>query len=93
MKIEWHDKAYHDASNLVEYIYSDNPMAAMMVYDEIDNQIKLLGENPEMGRKGRVSGTRELIINRTPYVVVYAIKAHQILVLRVLHGAQKWPKK
>ena len=46
-----------------------------------------------MGRSGRVEGTRELVISRTPYLVVYRFEevADQILIVRLLHGAQRWP--
>jgi len=45
----------------------------------------------EIGRPGRVSDTRELAVPRTPYIVVYRILPITILILRVLHGAQRWP--
>jgi toxin ParE1/3/4 len=45
-----------------------------------------------MGRPGRVKGTRELVIVGTPYIVAYRIKGDAVQVLRVLHGAQKWPQ-
>ena len=44
-----------------------------------------------MGRAGRVKGTRELVISKTPYIAVYRIIAEAIVVLRILHGAQQWP--
>ncbi len=42
-----------------------------------------------MGRGGRVPGTRELVISRTPYIVVDADK---VTILAILHGAQRWPE-
>jgi toxin ParE1/3/4 len=44
-----------------------------------------------MGRQGRCAGTRELVIARTPYIVAYRIERLAVVVLRVLHGAQRWP--
>jgi toxin ParE1/3/4 len=46
-----------------------------------------------MGRSGRVEGTRELVISRTRYLVVYRFEetTDQILIVRLLHGAQRWP--
>ncbi|HYU18441.1 MAG TPA: type II toxin-antitoxin system RelE/ParE family toxin [Chloroflexota bacterium] len=32
-----------------------------------------LAELPERGRVGRVPGTRELVVSRTPYVVAYRV--------------------
>jgi toxin ParE1/3/4 len=43
------------------------------------------------GRPGRIDGTRELVIPRTPYVAAYLVDADTVRILRVLHGAQMWP--
>jgi addiction module RelE/StbE family toxin len=48
---------------------------------------------PEIGRPGRIDGTRELIIQRTPYIAAYRIAGKTIRILRVLHGAQMWPQE
>ena len=46
---------------------------------------------PESGRPGRVAGTRELVVTGTPYVAAHTVTAETVRILRVLHGAQKWP--
>ena len=66
-------------------------MAAVSQGDRIAEQIDILQQHPQMGRPGRKQGTRELVISRTPFIVVYRIKAKRIELLRVLHGAQQWP--
>ncbi len=45
-----------------------------------------------MGRKGRVRGTHELVINSKPYIVPYRIKKSEIQVLSVYHTSRKWPE-
>jgi toxin ParE1/3/4 len=77
----------------LDYIAQDSPSAAIEQGDRIEHQVGLLIEHPEMGRPGRKRGTRELVISRTPFVVVYRIKprAKRIELMRVLHGAQQWP--
>jgi len=79
---------------LLDYIAQDSPNAAIEQGDRIEHQVGLLIEHPEMGRPGRKRGTRELVISRTPFVVVYRIKRRtkRIELMRVLHGAQQWPK-
>ena len=44
-----------------------------------------------MGRLGRVPGTRELEIPRTPFIVPYKLEGEVIQVLRVFHGVRRWP--
>jgi toxin ParE1/3/4 len=52
----------------------------------------LLPDNPEMGRPGRVPGTRELVIPSTPFIVPYRLDGNTIQILRVFHGARRWPE-
>ncbi|TJV25813.1 MAG: type II toxin-antitoxin system mRNA interferase toxin, RelE/StbE family, partial [Mesorhizobium sp.] len=42
-------------------------------------------------RPGRIAGTRELVVARTPYIAAYAVVADTVRILRILHGAQMWP--
>ena len=65
----------------------------MVVDDRIQQQVEALEQFPEMGRQGRTEGTRELVIQRTPYIAVYRIVRGVVLILRVLHGAQQWPEE
>jgi toxin ParE1/3/4 len=66
-------------------------MKAITQGDRIAEQIDILQQHPQIGRPGRKQGTRELVISRTPFIVVYRIKAKRIELLRVLHGSQQWP--
>jgi toxin ParE1/3/4 len=51
----------------------------------------MLTEHPYSGRKGRVEGTRELVISRMPYIAAYVVEEGYIAILAVLHHARKWP--
>jgi toxin ParE1/3/4 len=46
---------------------------------------------PFRGRPGKKEGTRELVLSPLPYIVVYRITDDAIHIVRILHGAQKWP--
>ncbi|WP_404977798.1 type II toxin-antitoxin system RelE/ParE family toxin [Ancylobacter sp. 3268] len=37
-------------------------------------------------------GTRELVISCTPYVAAYVVTETAVRIVRVLHGAQRWPE-
>jgi len=87
----WLKRAIQDRDAQIDYIAEDNPLAAVSQGDRIDEQVDVLLEQPQMGRPGRKQGTRELVISHTPFVVVYRIKGQRIELLRLLHGAQKWP--
>jgi len=55
----------------------------------------LLIDQPEIGRPGRIDGTRELVISRTSFIVIYRVHQNikQAEILRLVRGAQKWPSK
>ena len=72
-------------------IAQDSPRAARAVVERILTSLESLPEHPGMGRTGRVPGTRELVIPRTPYVAVYEETAQGVAVVRVIHGAHNWP--
>jgi toxin ParE1/3/4 len=93
MQILWLDRPEADLTDLFDYLLQLNPRAALRVYDAIREQVDQLAVHPTIGRPGRVADTRELVIPRTPYVVAYAIDrdADAVVVLRVLHGARRWP--
>lgn len=91
MRITWTPRARSARTAAIDYIAQDNPTAALAQLDEIERQTDRLIDHPHMGRMGRVKGTRELVINRTPFIVVYRLHGEVIQVLHLLHGAQKWP--
>ena len=91
MRLVWSRYAERDADAIEEHIAQDRPATAVEVRDQIELQIRRLKDFPEMGRKGRVRGTRELVIAGLPWIVVYRVTGDTIEVARVLHGAQQWP--
>ena len=93
MRLEWLPQAQYDFDEIIDYIAEDNPLAAIEQGDEIENQVAGLLVNRHQGRSGRVKGTREMVIVRTPYIAAYRIKKDAIQILRVFHGARLWPER
>jgi toxin ParE1/3/4 len=93
LKLVWLPLARKMRFAQLDYIAEQNPQAALRLDMEIEQQTNHLQDYPEMGRMGRVKGTRELVIQRTPFLVVYRVRieASRVEALRVLHGAQQWP--
>jgi toxin ParE1/3/4 len=95
LKLFWLTQARSNLNDAIAYIAEENPRAAIDQLDKIEAQADKLCEFPTLGRTGRKAGTRELVINQTPFVMVYRVKekAQRIEILRLLHGAQQWPKR
>jgi len=94
MKPVWSPEAIDDLIALGAYIADDDNAAAQRIALRIiDTVEKLLSENADIGRPGRVPGTRELVIARTPFTVPYRLQGEVLQILRVLHGARRWPER
>jgi toxin ParE1/3/4 len=92
MNIVWSPEAIRDLISLRAYIAEESPAGARRVVQRILHNVEhLLPDNPQIGRPGRVPGTRELVIARTPYIVPYRVLHDAIQILRVYHGARRWP--
>ena len=91
MMLVWTPRAREQRSKAIDHIAQNNPVAALEQLDEIEKQTDTLLQHPEIGRKGRRQGTRELVISHTYFVVVYCIKAKHIVIVRLLHTSQAWP--
>lgn len=91
MRIEWLPEASRSLTAQLEWIAERDPWAAIDLGDAVHAAVERLADHPSIGRPGRVPTTRELVVIGTPYVVVYRLEQTSVLVLRVLHGAQRWP--
>ncbi len=83
--------AIEDREAIFDYIETESPRSAILVDDRIESQIGTLRQFPQLGREGRVADTRELVIDRTPYIAVYDVDKNRVRVLRVLHTSLPWP--
>ena len=91
MRVRWLDEAVEDLKAARTHIAGDNPAAAD-VAQRVRDAAKLPANYAAAGRPGRVSNTRELAVTGTPYMLAYRARAENVEILRVLHGAQKWPQ-
>ncbi len=82
-----------DLEEIRDYIRLDNPSAATKMVSRIVEAMQCLVVYPMVGRVGRVSKTRELIISGTSFIVMYQVREHLVFILRILHTSQKWPNK
>ena len=91
MKLIWSPEALDDVADVRSYISLDNPEAARTVTQRIMTLVGQLLLIPNLGRPGRVKGTRELVVSGTRFIVPYRITVDRIEILRVYHAARRWP--
>jgi addiction module RelE/StbE family toxin len=92
VRVRWDPKALVRLEAVGDYIAQDSPSAAARVVLGIMDAVDDLAAHPLRGRPGRVAGTRELVIPRTPYIVAYRVRGQVVEDLAVQHSAQQWPE-
>jgi toxin ParE1/3/4 len=93
LTIRWARQAIADLDHAFDFIATANPGAARALIETIDRAVDTLGAHPQLGRPGRVAGTRELTVPRTPYIVAYRLGRGAVEILAVIHGARRWPDR
>jgi len=92
MKVRWLKEGTRLLRRVHARIREENPAAALMVVDRIEQLVKRLATFPESGRVGHVPRTRELVVPGLPYLVVYRLTPDAVEILRVFHTARNWPE-
>lgn len=92
MRIRWLRTANRNLDAATEHIACKEPDAARKMYAYIRGGVADLAEHPEMGRPGRIFGTRELVLEKYSYIVPYRIRGNEVQVLRVFHTSRRPPE-
>lgn len=92
MRVRWTTDAADDLERICDYIAENRPEASRRVAQSVVERIGTLETFPHLGRPGRVNGTREIAFPPLPFVTIYEVRDEEIIVLRILHGAQRWPE-
>ena len=90
MRVVFDAKALQDLEGIFDWIAQDSAANARGVIERILASAERLGSFPEMARAGRVAGTREWVVPRLPYIVVYEVhrERDELVVTAVFHGAR-----
>jgi toxin ParE1/3/4 len=91
MQLRWTEAASADLERAADYLFEHSTERASGIVQALYAAPSALLLFPLRGRMGRKPGTRELVLIGLPYIVVYTVREEIIYVVRVLHGAQKWP--
>jgi len=92
MNLVWTPESLDDLGEIYSYIGEHDRTAAKRMLERIHTIVELhLPGAPNVGRPGRVAGTRELVVPGTPFIVPYRVTTKTIEILRVYHAARRWP--
>ena len=93
MNAVWSRRAIRHLVSLRNIIAKDSEQNVALVAGRILNSVDLLQTQPGMGRPGRVSGTRELVVPDTPYIIPYRVRRDRLELIAVFDGHRQWPRK
>jgi len=92
MRVRYTDTALAEIQEISSHIEADSPRAAEAVVAQIEHTVKLIGDLPEIGTlKYRGIVRMQTVRRYRQYLVFYAIKANEVVILNVRHGARRRP--
>jgi toxin ParE1/3/4 len=80
-------RADAELASAIAFLRRSNPRAANALGLAIERALNSLESFPRRGRPGSIDGTRELVVRRTSYVIVYSV-TDEVFVARVRHTSQ-----
>jgi plasmid stabilization system protein ParE len=92
--VRWTPEALSELRGVFSYVEPHDAAAALRLIDRLQEAGALLGRR-SIGRPGRVPGTREYSVPRTPYILAYETLAdtggdETLWILRVIHSSRSW---
>ena len=88
MAVRWTPAAANDLEQIARYLKEHHPDFAEDTVGTLYHAAESLTHFPSRGRTGRHAGTRELVVGRIPYVIVYSTIEQTIWISRILHTAR-----
>lgn len=93
MRLRWLRQALRNLDEEATYIAAEDATAARLLVKRVLDAVAQLEEQPGLGRPGRVSGTRELVVGHTRYIVPYRVRGEAVEILRVFHTSRRLPQR
>ena len=90
MNLIWAPQSLEDRKQIYAFIFEHDSHAANVLDDLFNSQANQLLTFPEMGKPGRVAGTRELVVHKH-YLLVYTCSPDEIRIVTVLHTSRQYP--
>jgi toxin ParE1/3/4 len=89
VEIVWSPLARRRLREIRDYVARDKPVAAEKLAIRIVAAVQALRKYSYIGRLGADREIRELVIGKTPYIVLYRVRGSVVTINTIWHGAQK----
>jgi len=93
VRIRWLRTEPRNLDEEASYIAADDSTAARREVKRIFEAVNQLAAQPSLGRPERVPGTRELLVDRTRYLIPYRVTRDATEILRVVHTSRPMPAR
>jgi len=87
--VEWSGRAREDFDAAIAYLETRSPAAADRVAERIFRVVGLLETFPRIAPRSRHRGLRQLVVRRTPYLVIYRVRRDRVEIRAVVHVRQR----
>jgi toxin ParE1/3/4 len=91
MKLHLYARAKRDLDEAFAYIELDDPASAKKVAQLLVKSVRLLAENPLIGRPSLNKNVREWSVPGLPYVIPYRVKGQTVQIIRIFHTSRNRP--
>jgi len=89
MQVIWEDDARNDFDFAIAFLEEQSSSAAQRIGGRILEAVALLERFPEIAQPSRHRGLRQLVVARTPYLVIYRVHDDRVEIRAVIHAMQK----
>lgn len=90
LPVVWSSEALDQLDDIVSYIAARNSSAADRMQALFEGSAERVPLHPYLYRKGRVAGTREVVMHPN-YILVYRIETDAIVIVALVHARQNYP--
>ena len=90
-QLKWSVRAQADRLNITEYYAQEaSPFVADAAFSALKQAAQAVVANPMTYREGVRQNTREYVMRRFPYTLIYRITGETVVIVRVMHQAAKY---
>jgi toxin ParE1/3/4 len=89
MRLRWTPNAVEDLESIYAYLSKHRPIWAQSTIRLLYDAARSLRTMPDRGRAGKIAGTKELVLDRIPYLVIYQVTGQVVELIHIVHTSQE----